>query len=135
MSLPRDANGFVVLDRRACLERLALRRVAAVAITQSALPLVLPVVYHMCGEDMLMASARSGILGRHLPNSVVSLCVHDVDDDLLSGWTVTATGRAELVRTPDEVPQVEGLQRWASEPSAQVVVRISLDLLSGRLIL
>jgi hypothetical protein len=85
MNLNRDANGFIVLDRQACLERLALHRVAAVAITDGALPLVLPALYLLRGDDILVGASRNAILGRHLPNSIGSLCVPDVDGDLLTG--------------------------------------------------
>ncbi len=132
MTLNRDANGFVVLDRYACLERLALHRVASVAITDGALPLVLPALYVLSGEDILVAAAQTGILGRRMPNSVVSLCVHDLDDELLSGWTVTVTGRAEVVISPDELPDACDLRRWGPGDSAQIVVRVDTDRISGR---
>lgn len=135
MDANRDANGFVVLDRDACLARLALRRVAALAITEGALPLVLPALYVLSGEDMLVGAARSGILGRRLPNSVISLCVHNVDEDLLSGWTVTTTGWAEPVSSPAELSGAHALRQWTSDPASQVVVRVSTKHISGRQIL
>lgn len=132
MDLHRDANGFVVLDRHGCLERLALHRVAALAITDRALPLVLPALYTLRGEDLLIVAASSGVLGRRLPNSVVSLCVHDLDDDLLGGWTVTVTGRAEPVDSPADLVAAAELRRWGSGDSSQIVVRVSTEHISGR---
>lgn len=131
MTLNRDANGFVVLDRCACLERLALHRVAAVAITDGALPLVLPALYVLSGEHILVAAAETGILGRRMPNSVVSLCVHDLDDELLSGWTVTVTGRAERVISPHDLPDARDLRTWGSGDS-QILVRVDTERISGR---
>lgn len=126
MNRDRDAHGFVVLDRRACLERLSLRRVASLAITEHALPIVLPALYMVKGEDILVGASRTGILGRCLPDSVVSLCVQDVAEDLLSGWTVTVTGWAEAVTEAVE------FGRWATDDLAQIVVRITTDYISGR---
>ena len=97
MGQERDTHGFVVLDRAACLDRLATRHLASVAVTSGALPLVLPVHYSLFGEHILMGADPTGVLGRRLPNHVISLCVHDIDDDLLSGWSVTVTGLAEPV--------------------------------------
>lgn len=125
----RDANGYVILDRAACLQRLALRRVASLAITEHALPVVLPVLYTLDDEDIVVGAASTGVLGRRLPGNVVSLCVHDVADDLLSGWTVTVTGRAVPVAESTE------LRRWAADNSRQVVVRIGTERISGRQIL
>ena len=128
----RDANGFDVLDRQACLERLAQHRVASLAITDGALPLVLPALYTLHGEDILVGAARAGILGRRMPNSVVSLCVHDLDDDLRSGWTVTVTGLADLVESHGGLADIPDLRRWGVGHATQVVVRIGTELISGR---
>ena len=135
MTRHRDADGLLVLDRDACLARFAARRVAAVAITDGALPLVLPALYVLSGEDILVGAARTGILGRRLPHSVVSLCVYDVDDDLLSGWTVTVTGWAEPASSSVELAGAQELRRWTSAASTQVVVRVSTERISGRQIL
>ena len=132
MRLHRDANGFEVLDRGACLERLARHRVASLAITEGALPLVLPALYTLHGEDILVGAAPTGILGRRMPNSIVSLCVHDLDDELRSGWTVTVTGMAEPVQRPGDLVDDVDLRRWGIGQSTQVLVRIGTDLISGR---
>ena len=132
MRVHRDANGFEVLDRGACLERLAQHRVASLAITDGALPLVLPALYTLYGEDILVGAAPTGILGRRMPNSIVSLCVHDLDEDLLGGWTVTVTGMAELVPSAADLVDDVDLRRWGVGPSTQVVVRIGTELISGR---
>jgi len=128
----RDANGFDVLDRQACLDRLAQHRVASLAITDGALPLVLPALYALQGEDILVGAAPLGILGRRMPNSVVSLCVHDLDDDLCSGWSVTVTGLADPVASPGGLAEDTDLRRWGFDQSSQVVVRIGTELISGR---
>jgi len=135
MSLERDANGFLVLDRHACLERLAQHSLATLAITDGALPLVLPALYTLRGEDILVAAARNGILGRSLPNNIISLCVHDLNDDLTSGWTVSVTGLAEPATSPAHLADAAGLRRWGSEQSAPVVVRVGTERISGRQIL
>ncbi len=132
MDRERDTHGFVVLDRDACLDRLARRNLASVAVTSGALPLVLPVHYSLFGEDILMGADRAGVLGRRLPNHVVSLCVHDVDDDLVCGWSVTVTGLAEPVDWSTTERGAAPLRSWGTGADAQVLVRIRTDLVSGR---
>jgi nitroimidazol reductase NimA-like FMN-containing flavoprotein (pyridoxamine 5'-phosphate oxidase superfamily) len=132
MTPERDANGFVVLDRHDCLERLAEHRIASLAITDGALPLVLPVMYVLHGEDILVRAAKTGILGRRLPNSIVSLCVHDLDDELLSGWTVTVTGLAEPFTSPAALANAAALPRWDATDSSELLVRVSTERISGR---
>jgi nitroimidazol reductase NimA-like FMN-containing flavoprotein (pyridoxamine 5'-phosphate oxidase superfamily) len=132
MRLHRDANGFEVLDRGTCLEHLGQHRLASLAITDGALPLVLPVLYTLYGEEILVGAAPNGILGRRMPNSIVSMCVHDLDDELLSGWTVTVTGRAEPVESLGDLADGVDLRRWGLDQAGQVVVRIGTELISGR---
>jgi uncharacterized protein len=127
-----DANGFVVLDRQACLERLAQHRVASLAITDGALPMVLPVLYVLHGEELLMCAERTGILGRRLPNSVVSLCVHNLDADLLGGWTVSVTGLADPLDWSAELAKNVDLRQWGPGESTQVLVSVGTQLISGR---
>jgi Pyridoxamine 5'-phosphate oxidase len=132
MDVTCDANGFAVLDRRGCLERLAQHRVAAVAITDGALPIVLPALYALSGEDILVGVAATGILGRRMPDNVVSLCVYELDDDLSTGWTVTVTGLAKSVSSVAEPSEADGLRRWGGRDSEQIVVRIGTEQISGR---
>ena len=132
MTVQHDANGFVVLDRDACLERLAQRHVASLAITDGALPMVLPALYMLHGEDILMAAAETGVLGRRLPDSVISLCVYDLDERLSQGWSVTVTGQAVRVSSPDAVARTADLRRWGSHDEGQLVVRIGTERISGR---
>ena len=132
MDLQRDSSDFVVLDRPSCLERLAQNRVAAVAITDGALPVVLPALYLLRGEDILVAAAATGVLGRCMPNSIVSLCVHDLGENLSYGWTVTVTGRAEPIGSPSELADPTAFRQWGGGDSEQIVVRIATDRISGR---
>jgi nitroimidazol reductase NimA-like FMN-containing flavoprotein (pyridoxamine 5'-phosphate oxidase superfamily) len=132
MNLNRDSSDFVVLDRLSCLERLAQNRVATVAITDGALPMVLPVLYLLRGEDILVGAAASGVLGRRMPNNVVSLCVHDLGENLAYGWTVTVTGLAELIASPAQMVDSEAFPQWGSGGSEQILVRIGTDRISGR---
>jgi uncharacterized protein len=132
MNLKRDSSDFVVLDRRSCLDLLAQNRVAAVAITDGALPMVLPALYLLRGEDILVGAAADGILGRCMPNSIVSLCVHDLGEDLSTGWTVTVTGRAEPIGSPSELADPDAFRQWGRGGSEQIVVRIGTERISGR---
>ncbi len=127
-----DANDFVVLDRSACLERLALHRVAAVAITDGALPVVLPALYLLQGEDILVGAAATSVLGRCMPNSIISLCVYDLDAELFMGWTISLTGRAELVTAPPKLVDRGAFRQWGRAGSEQIVVRVGTERISGR---
>jgi nitroimidazol reductase NimA-like FMN-containing flavoprotein (pyridoxamine 5'-phosphate oxidase superfamily) len=133
MSPRRDRNGLVVLDRDACLERLSRRHIATVAITDGALPVALPALYTLHGDAIFLAADPEGILGRRLPNTVVSLCVHDIDDRFTAGWNVTVTGLAERVKESFEPLTVDDLlYAWGDANDLQVVVRLGTDRITGR---
>lgn len=124
----RDSNGLIILDRATCLELLATGMVAALAITEGALPVVLPVFYTLLGDDLVVGAAATGVLGRRLPGTVVSLCAHQIAPDLSNGWSVTVTGEAELLKGN---PEHLRLPTW--QPNVpRTIVRISTDIVSGR---
>lgn len=139
MGNPRDSNGLVVLDRDACLRMLATRRVASVAITDGALPLVLPAMYLLHGDEIYVAADRHGILGRRLPENIVSLCVHDIADDFGTGWNVTVTSQARLVDDDEAPPTLEcALPLWrraSKRGEGHVVVKLGTERIAGRQIL
>jgi hypothetical protein len=124
----RDSNGLIILDRPSCLALLATGTVAALAITEGALPVVLPVFYTLIGDDLVVGAAATGVLGRRLPGTVVSLCVYQIAPDLSNGWSVTVTGEAALLKS-----QPEDLRLPTWQPNvARTIVRISTDIVSGR---
>ena len=137
MGSSRDSNGLVVLDRDACLQMLATRHVASVAITDGALPLVLPAMYLLQGDEIFVAADRNGILGRRLPDNIVSMCVHDIDDSFASGWNVTVTGQARTVEGTMERLLDRSFPLWgrSGENDGQIVVRLDTERIAGRQIL
>jgi hypothetical protein len=133
MALALDRNGLIVLDRTACLERLRRRRIGSIALTEAALPVVVPAVYTLCGQDVVLTADATSLLGSRLPNAVVSLCVQDIPDDLSGGWSVTVTG---LAAVPDQARlralQWGGLPAWGHQDWPSVVVVLSTDRIGGR---
>jgi hypothetical protein len=67
-----------------------------------------------------------------MPDSIISLCVHDLDDELMSGWTVTVTGRAVALTSPEDLAAAADLRQWGAEDATQIVVRVGTERISGR---
>lgn len=141
-----DRNGLIVLDRRACLERLASRRVGTIALTEGALPVAVPTVYTLFGTDVVISANPTSLLGRRLPDAIVSLCVQDVPDDLIGGWNVTIIGCAEIIQDPtvlDALPW-DRLPSWGSAPLGpigeaggrvgSIVARLGTERVTGRVV-
>jgi uncharacterized protein len=132
----RDRNGLIVLGRRACLERLALRRVGTIALTDAALPIAVPAVYAVADREIVLRADRTSLLGRNLPGAVVSLCVFDIPDDLASGWTVTVTGHAAAVDDEAQLDRLplDRLPMWGASGDSSVVACLDTERISGRVL-
>jgi hypothetical protein len=142
----RDGNGLIVLDRQACLDKLASRRVGTIALTEGALPVAVPTVYTLFRSDVVICAGRTSLLGRRLPDAIVSLCVQDVPDDLTGGWNVTVTGHAELLDDPAVLRALpwDRLPSWASgallpgsdatDRVGSIVTRLGTERITGRVV-
>jgi nitroimidazol reductase NimA-like FMN-containing flavoprotein (pyridoxamine 5'-phosphate oxidase superfamily) len=128
-----DRNGLEILDRGECLRLLSLSTLGRIAITSGALPVVLPVSFHLDGERILVRARRRSRLGDALRNAVVAFEVDDLDVSAHAGWSVAVTGVAAEVRSPSQLDSVRGepADRWTSSPGDSLVA-ISTEHLTGR---
>jgi uncharacterized protein len=83
-------------DRSECLRLLASARVGRVGITSGALPVVLPVIYSLDDDTILIWCREGSMLHHALQNRVVAFEAGEVsvDDGPPRGWSVTVTGMA-----------------------------------------
>ncbi len=128
-----DRNGLEILDRGECLRLLSLSTLGRVAITSGALPVVLPVSFHLDGERILVRVRRGSRLDDALQNAVVAFEADDVDVSAHAGWSVAVTGVAAEVRSPSQLDGArdEPADRWTSSPGDSLVA-ISTERLTGR---
>lgn len=127
-----DRNGMQVLDRDECLRRLASARLGRVGVTTGALPVVLPVLYALDGDRILIRCPDDSSLMAALDHCVVAFEVDSVDgaDEPTHGWSVVVTGLARALG-PDEAASV--LPRSGPFlPEGGNVVEISTDRMTGR---
>lgn len=130
-----DRNGMRVLDRDECLRRLASAQLGRVGVTTGALPVVLPVLYRLDGERILIRCPDDSSLMAALDRCVVAFEVDAVDaadggDQPTHGWSVVVTGLAEALG-PDESAAV--LPRSGPFlPEGGHLVAISTERMTGR---
>jgi nitroimidazol reductase NimA-like FMN-containing flavoprotein (pyridoxamine 5'-phosphate oxidase superfamily) len=89
-----------VLTREQCLELLASGRLGRVALSESALPVVVPVRYELEAEGVIVGPDAD--LDVRLGGAVVAFEVDEIDPDSNEGWSVQVTGVARQVRREDE---------------------------------
>jgi len=130
----RDGCGLVVLDHEACINLLAVPRVGSLAVTDQALPVVLPVAYALDGHDLVMRVAEGSLLSRAAPGRVVAFCAYNGDLQRFGGWSVAVTGIAERIATPrDQTHRPYGpVGGWGGTRHPEVWLRLPTDLMTGR---
>jgi nitroimidazol reductase NimA-like FMN-containing flavoprotein (pyridoxamine 5'-phosphate oxidase superfamily) len=126
-----DAAGYLVLDRRQCLDYLAAGGLGRIAVNVGALPAILPVHFTLHGEDVVFSVAAGTTLDRATRDAVVAFET-DCGTNDARHWSVTVTGMARHV-TSDEhaMGALERLPSWPV-PDARRVVAVTTDYLSGR---
>jgi nitroimidazol reductase NimA-like FMN-containing flavoprotein (pyridoxamine 5'-phosphate oxidase superfamily) len=128
-----DRTGLEVLDRDECLRLLALATLGRIGFTSGALPMVLPIDFHLDGERIVVRAAQGSMLDAALHNSVVAFEVDNFDAISHAGWSVAVTGLAAKITDQNHLDQVRQ-QRVAHTArfGDDVVIAISTELMSGR---
>jgi nitroimidazol reductase NimA-like FMN-containing flavoprotein (pyridoxamine 5'-phosphate oxidase superfamily) len=128
-----DRNGLEVLDRPACLRRLASATIGRISLTSGALPTVLPVNFVLTPEGIVFRTGWGTKLDAATHNTVVAFEVDDFTSLTHGGWSVVVTGVARELTDPEELESARALPlaHWANRPADRYVC-ISLELVSGR---
>jgi nitroimidazol reductase NimA-like FMN-containing flavoprotein (pyridoxamine 5'-phosphate oxidase superfamily) len=131
-----DRNGLEVLSREDCLVLLGTAGLGRVAVTNGALPTILPVNFRFDGRQILIRTGRGTRLDSATRDAVVAFEADQMDPAWNAGWSVAVTGVARVLTDPDEVSAAHhpSLVRWAPVADDRIVA-ISPDIVSGRRVL
>jgi hypothetical protein len=88
-----------VITEEECWELLARTSVARVALSIGALPVILPVQYHLDGRTIAVCLGHRELPERAL-NTVVAFAADAIDPHTRSGWSVQVQGRSAAPRQP-----------------------------------
>lgn len=130
---PEQARRLEILDDAECLQLLAREPVGRLALTASALPVVLPINFVLVDRTIVFASDQGLKLEAARQGTVACLEVDGFDRWRHGGWSVLATGRLKEITDPARLAEAKQLplSPWAlSEP--RHYVELSVELLSGR---
>ena len=98
--LARASVSQMALDRDSCLALLAPGGHGRIAATTRALPINLPVLFEMSGEDVVFTLSADEAVSRSVRGSVVAFATGDVGVDGHSAWDVHITGVAAPLGDP-----------------------------------
>lgn len=122
------------LTRQECMRLLGSVPLGRIVFTLGALPAIRPVNHALVDDDIIIRShAGSGITnaGARRGGVVVAYEADEIDIVAHTGWSVVATGLAELVREPGEVERyLAALEPWVDQPMDSVI-RIRPELVTG----
>jgi len=114
-----------------CLRRLDAGGVGRVAITQHALPAILPVNFVTRGERILFRTEPGGMLAHGCDGKVVAFEIDGIDSDGRAGWSVLVIGTASILDwAAQDVVETDLLS--AVTAGRDQFVAITVGQLSGR---
>jgi len=123
---------LVGLTAPECLDLLRTQEIGRVVFCDDRGPLALPVNFVVQDGTVLVRTAPSNSVARHLSES--STCAFEVDviePERHTGWSVLVRGSASVVRHLSADPQAHWPGPWAAG-SRHLLLRITPEELSGR---
>lgn len=128
-----DRNGLEVLSVPTCIQLLRSVGIGRIAITDRALPVILPVNFILIDDMVVFTTGLGTKLATATARSIVAFEADQIDPVTSHGWSVCVTGTARRIIDPDLLARIElaGLEP-AVRSAMQVQVGISLDMVSGR---
>ncbi|NYE70837.1 pyridoxamine 5'-phosphate oxidase family protein [Microlunatus parietis] len=122
------------LSEAQCRRLLASTPVGRVVYTDQALPAIAVVNHRVRGDDIVFRADDGGRLAAAVHHSVVAFEADAVDPETAEGWTVVAVGEALRVESTAELESLAdlGLRTWFGSAAGSELVRIRIQLLTGR---
>lgn len=115
-----------------CLRRLDGGGVGRVAITEHALPAIVPVNFVKSGTSIVFRTEPGGMLAHGCDGAVVAFEIDEIEPDGTGGWSVLVVGTAHLLDGSDAVRAIEAGLASAVTPDRNQFVAVSLGQVSGR---
>ena len=135
-----DHQGLIVLDEDACRTLLHTCRLGRIALTDGALPMILPVTFACLDDDLVFRTGPGALERAAVARQVVCFEADWLDEQITAGWSVSAIGQLRAVTDPAlaERCRAAALPTWSnaaasgSAPDVSAFVALTPELFSGR---
>lgn len=127
-----DRQGLGVLTEQQCFELLDTARLGRIALTNRALPIILPVAFARLDDDLIFRVGEGALSKAAQMGQVVCFEVDWADDRFDSAWSVAAIGQLSFLEEPERVRRAERLHLipWSAECDS--FVQMTPQMISGR---
>ena len=107
-----------------CWELLATASVGRVALSVQALPVILPVQYHVSGRRLAVCLGHHNIPARSLNETIIAFTADSIDPAARSGWAVQIQGRSFI-------PRLDGFDAACGQPAVGQILEIEPGTITG----
>jgi nitroimidazol reductase NimA-like FMN-containing flavoprotein (pyridoxamine 5'-phosphate oxidase superfamily) len=133
---PAPSRQMIALSREEAIRLLSEVSLGRIVFTQQALPAVRPVNHVVDDGDIVIRTHGSATLASMAspagaPGVVVAYEADAIDPETHLGWSVVATGYAQLVTDPDLLARYKRVLRPWVDQTMESAVRIRPDLVTG----
>jgi hypothetical protein len=120
------------LDHAECVAALRRASFGRIAVSQDALPLILPVNFAYDETHIVFRTRAGGILDRACRNTIVAFEIDDFDIASGSGWSVSVVGVANVLHRGEWLRALELGLISAGAGEGSVFVAIKPGVMTGR---
>ena len=130
---PNGTPKIEALDRASCLRLICRGGVGRVVFVDRQQPVALPVSFRMLDEHVVFHTGTNSIYDAIRHDGTVGFEVDHLDPAQGKAWSVFVTGKASLVKDPDELQRIEALHcdSWSGVDRPHTV-RLVVDGITGR---
>jgi hypothetical protein len=120
------------LTHTQCVDRLAQHDVGRVSVSVDAMPVIVPVLYAIDGDDIVFEAPLDVTLAAACDHAVIAFEVDHISHAANGGWSVQALGVANVVRDRDLSRVPDAGSPGPDLTDTEQRVRLPLERMSGR---
>lgn len=121
------------LSEQECRRLLRTTPLGRIAVTEKALPMIVPVHYTLRGDDVVLSNLSASRARAAEAGAVLAFEVDGYDPATREGWAVSVVGPSRPITDPDEVAALDALDfaPWTGD-ARQGYVAVRIGMLQGR---
>lgn len=127
-----DRQGLGVLTEQQCHELMDSARLGRIALTDRALPIILPVGFARLDDDLIFRVGQGALSKAARMGQVVCFEADWADDTFDQAWSVVAIGQLSLLEEPARLIRAERLDLFSWSAQCDEFVQLTPQMISGR---